>query len=123
MSQAKSVITEFLKGHPGTIWTNQEIAHATGFHNSTASNVCTELHASGLLVRHGKGRWEWEKGTVDATHPTVARALDAAKDDKTYFDVRISSSSKAPGDYTYHRIATRDGRTGILVWDETGKDA
>jgi hypothetical protein len=117
MAYAKDLIKEWFKSNPG-IHSNQEIASSIGYHNSKVSTVCVDLYADGLLARHGKGVWEWEKGTVDSDHPTVTKALDAAKDDKTYFDIRVSSSSKAPGDYTYHRIATRDGRTGILVWDE-----
>jgi hypothetical protein len=118
---ALTELTEHFKTHPNEIFTNYELAEITEFHISTISTNCTVLFDNGFLTKVGAGVWRYDApaGSEDGASPSTVKIMDDVIDqEKGWIEVKVRRAVKSPGGYTYFKINDRDGRVGIIVWDE-----
>lgn len=108
------------------LWTNREMAELSGYNVTTVSNAMNKLWRLGELDRVEAGIWRYPANTSvpedgeqepKPGNPATVAALDHLQDEKHWFEIKQTRATESPAGYTYHTITTRDGRTGVIVWD------
>jgi hypothetical protein len=128
-TQSQGAILNYLAANPGAHH-NSEIAEATGYSITGISNSACRLFEQRLIRRIGKGVWQGLEQPQDPPqdpapvlstqtgNPATVAAMDLVQEDKrSWIEIKVRRATRAPGGYDYHSISTRDGRTGIIVWD------
>ena len=121
----KAIFTWF-EQHPNQEYHNNEIAESVGYSSTTVSNCACNMHRAGELKRVGKGRWLFPKELPkdDPWHsdspgnPASVAAADHIIESRQWTEIKVTRAIQSPAGYTYHKITDRNGRTGIVVWDE-----